>query len=45
MKYERIIMVVFLLLLCTDIITLPLSTVVDWLSNGMGYIINFIPFL
>ncbi len=45
MQYERIIQVVFLLLLCTDIITLPLSTVVEWLSNGMEYIINFIPFL
>ena len=45
MQYERIIQVVFLLLLCTDIITLPLSHIVGWISSGMDYIINFIPFL
>lgn len=40
MKYERIIMIVFLLLLVTGIITLPISFVADKILLGLGCLIN-----
>lgn len=45
MKYERYIQIAFLVLLWTGIITLPLNTLVGWISEGMEFIINLIPFL
>ncbi len=45
MKYEQYIKIVFLLLLWSGIISLPLSAVVIWISDGMSWLINLIPFL
>lgn len=45
MKYERYIQIAFLILLWSKIITLPLSHLVEWISYGMNYVINLIPFL
>ena len=43
MKYERIIMIVFILLLVTDIITVPISFVADNIFNGLMYLLGLIP--
>lgn len=43
MKYERIIMIVMLGLLWTGIISLPISTVCNWISDGMAAVIGLIP--
>jgi Zn-dependent protease len=45
MEYERYIQIAFLVLLWTGIISLPLNAVVGWISDGMAFIINLIPFL
>ncbi len=43
MKYERIIMLVFLLLLVTNILTIPISYVADNIFNGFMYLLELIP--
>ena len=43
MKYERIIMIVMLALLWTGIISLPISTVCNWISDGMAAVVGLIP--
>ena len=43
MKYERYIMIGLLVLLWTGIISLPINTVVIWISTGMQHIVNLIP--
>ena len=43
MKYERFIMLAMLVLLWTGIITLPISTVCGWISDGMAAVIGLIP--
>ncbi len=45
MKYERYIQLALLVLLWTNIITVPLSTLVNLISRGMMFIVNLIPFL
>ncbi len=45
MKYERYIQIAFLVLLWTGIISLPLNKLVTWISDGMQWLINLIPFL
>jgi hypothetical protein len=35
MKYERIIMIVMLILLWTGFLTGPLSSATEWLTNGL----------
>ena len=43
MKYERYIQLALLLLLWTDIITLPLSAIVTWISSRMMWIVSLLP--
>ena len=43
MKYERYIMLGFLLLLYTGIITTPLGKAVNGIFNGMNYVVGLIP--
>ncbi len=43
MRYERIIMVVMLVLLWSGIVSLPISAVCNWISSGMSFIIELIP--
>lgn len=43
MKYERYIQLALMLLLWTGVITLPLSSVVGWISSGMTWIVRLIP--
>ncbi len=45
MKYEQYIKIAFLILLWSGIISLPLSAAVRWISGGMSWLINLIPFL
>ena len=45
MKYERYISLAILFLLVTGILTGPLSFVADWISFGMSWLLNLIPFL
>ena len=45
MKYERYIQLALLLMLWTDILRLPLSSVVNWISDGMSWLVSLIPFL
>ena len=44
MKYERIIMVVMIVLLWTGILTLPLSIISNFIIQGMLFLIDLIPF-
>jgi len=43
MKYERVIMIVFLLLLVTNILTIPISFVADNIFDGFMYLLGLIP--
>lgn len=45
MKYERYIQLALMLMLWTGILTLPLSTVVSWISDGMLWIVSLLPFI
>ena len=45
MKYERYIQLALMLSLWTGLLTLPLSTLVQWISNGMMWIISLLPLL
>lgn len=45
MKYERYIQLALLLMLWTGILKLPLSSVVNWISDGMSWLVSLIPFL
>ncbi len=43
MKYERIIMIAMLVLLWSGYLSLPLSTLSQWISTGMNAVISLIP--
>lgn len=43
MKYERIIGLVFLILLWTGLIITPVAAVAGWVSKGMAWLIDLIP--
>lgn len=43
MKYERYIQLALMLLLWTGILTMPLSSIVGWISSGMLWIVRLIP--
>lgn len=43
MKYERIIMFVMLALLWTGILSLPISNICNWISDGMAAVVGLIP--
>lgn len=45
MKYERYIQIALLVLLWTNIITIPLSNLVNLISNGMLFIVRLLPFI
>jgi len=45
MKYERIIMIVMMILLFTDILTIPLSWLVNLIVNGMFWLCGLLPFI
>lgn len=45
MKYERYIQLALMLLLWTGIISLPLSTLVGWISDGMIWLVSLLPFI
>lgn len=45
MKYERYIQLALMLLLCTGIISLPLSKFVSLISDGMLWIVSLLPFI
>lgn len=44
MKYERIIMVVMIVLLWTGILTVPLTFISQLILQGMAFLLNLIPF-
>ena len=45
MKYERVIMAVIMLLLFTGILSLPLSTLTDWVISGLDWATGYVDVL
>lgn len=45
MKYERVIMIVIMLLLFTGILSIPLNTLTDWLISGLDWATGYVDVL